>query len=118
MATTEVLVFNPEQNKFTRAQVDVYTDYYKLLSTEKTEVRNFDIVQLTNEIDIYIDDEGLLQNEFYVTVLEDDEENQFQLAGNLVFTGGPDNDGNTTSISKTEDEIRKFIKRTYPAVMK
>ena len=114
-----VLMFDPRDNSFTRAQVNKYQDYYPLLTLDELiPVNTFDIVNIADDIDIYVDDEGLFKETLYVTEMVDDYARTFQLVGKLVFTGGPDNEGNTTSITKTEQEIRKHILRVFVGVQK
>lgn len=114
-----VLVFDPRDNSFTHAQIKEYQDYYPLLTLdEQSPVNTFDIVNIACDIDVYVDDEGLFNETLYVTEMVDDYGSTLQLVGKLVFAGGPDQEGNTTSITKTEQEIRKYILRVFVGVRK
>jgi uncharacterized protein DUF3846 len=64
-----------------------------------------DVVALSPEIDMWIDDEGALKPQLRVNQLASYIATRFGLpfqlyVGTVVFAGGPDGDGNTTSLGK------------------
>jgi hypothetical protein len=105
-----VIVFDPSDQSFITAYVKKIKDYYKLLSSAEKAVDCFDIVNIDENCDAYVDDEGLLTNSFWITTLNVEQYvSPLQLAGKLVFTGGPDEEGNTTSVTKTIEELRALM---------
>ena len=78
--------------KWSEAVVKNYKDYYKLLDCSC-----FDVVRLSENISIYIDDEGLLVDDVQMSMVMG-LGHAWQLAGNLVFTGGVDSKGNTLGL--------------------
>lgn len=78
--------------KWSEGVVKNYKDYYKLLDCSC-----FDVVRLSENISIYIDDEGLFVSHPQISTIMGIGQ-VWQLAGNLVFTGGVDSDGNTLGL--------------------
>jgi hypothetical protein len=76
-----------------------------------------DVVRYQDDMDIWIDDEGLLKNPRRFTAWEGRPRHTqgVQLAGNLVITGGADANGDTlgTDISIAE-LVNKFVFMVYP----
>lgn len=98
------VLYSPEDETFKEVTIADWKDYSKLL-----ECRYFDVVQLSKDIDIYIDDEGLMVENPHITRVK----GYFQpLAGKLIFTGGIDGRGNTTELKLSIDEIKKLIQFT------
>lgn len=78
-------------------------EYTKLLKCDY-----FDIVQVCENLDVYIDDEGLMVDEpkmnMVATMM-----GLRPLAGSLVFTGGCDKNGNTLSLTEWSIEQLKGL---------
>ncbi len=77
--------------------VSDYKDYYKLI-----DCNTFDVVRVTwkgQEISIFVDDEGLLKCGTLGRDVKHDN-GTIELFGNLVVTGGTDDEGETLSIPK------------------
>jgi uncharacterized protein DUF3846 len=73
-----------------------------------------DVVRLAPEIDMWVDDEGALKPRLRVNQLASYIATRFGFPfqlyiGVVVFTGGPDADGNTTSLSKPAREAIEFL---------
>jgi hypothetical protein len=110
--SVSVIVFDPSAHSFTKSSINHFEEYYPLLSFENNEVTLFDIVSIEPGLDIYIDDEGLLKQEFYLTKLFNSRGDKLELAGKLIFVGS-DNDGNSISVSKSMKYIQSLIKAVY-----
>ena len=86
--------------KITEEEVNDYTDYYKLIGCS-----TFDVVRLDGA-DIFLDDEGLLVSGNYGRMVEGYPE---QLFGNLVFTGGADDEGETLPCTLSIEDVEKMV---------
>ena len=110
--SVSVIIFNPSSHSFTKSSVNYFEEYYPLLSFENNEVTLFDIVSIEPGLDIYIDDEGLPKQEFYLTKLFNTRGDKLELAGKLIFVGS-DNEGNSISVSKSLKYIQSLVKAVY-----
>ena len=110
--SVSVIIFDPSSHSFTKSTVNHFEEYYRLLSFKNNEVTLFDIVSIEPGLDIYIDDEGLLKQEFYLTKLFNSRGDKLELAGKLIFVGS-DNDGNSISVNKSIEYIQSLIKAIY-----
>lgn len=101
-----VVKYDPRSKEFTEAEVSKSDDFYKLLECDL-----FDVVRVSDEIDIFVDDEGLLKSGNPVSEVALDWGNT-KLAGILVFTGGVDHNGATLSLKASIDELRPLVRET------
>ena len=104
----KAISYNAKDETFTEVNIDNYTEIYNYL-----ECHTFGVVSLQTDIkggiDVYIDDEGLfVENPIYSLV--QGYPNQ-PLAGNLLFTGGADRQGNTKSIKATVEQIKAIVRK-------
>lgn len=102
---TKVVVYNAEKQTLEDAVITNYKDYYKHL-----DCKHFDVVNLGRKVSIYIDDDGLYVSPLYLTLVMGLEQ---PLAGNLVFAGGVDKNGNTLSCPLTKRQIQNSILATF-----
>ena len=102
---TNVVVYNAEKQTLEDAVITNYKDYYKHL-----ECRTFDVIQLGDKISIYVDDDGWCASPLYLTLVLGVEQ---PLAGNLVFAGVVDKNGNTLSCPLTKRQIQNTILATF-----
>lgn len=100
-----VVVYNAEKQTLEDAVITNYKDYYKHL-----ECRTFDVIQLGDKISIYVDDDGWWASPLYLTLVLGLGQ---PLAGNLVFAGGVDKNGNTLSCPLTKRQIQNTILATF-----
>ena len=105
MKKIEVIFYNVSKNEFTKETIENLDDYYKLLKCSL-----FDVVRLDNNINLYVDDEGLLKSGNLVSDIKY-KDYESKLVGNIIITGGIDSKGNSLSCSidiNTAKEIIKF----------
>jgi len=98
--------YDPRTKEFSEVTINGLDDYYKHL-----ECRIFDIVRLSEDIDVYVDDEGLFNSGSPVTELIGFGR-EIMLAGVLLFTGGGDDMGDTMSFKGSIEDIQKIVKET------
>lgn len=99
-----VIVYNAEKQTLEEAVITNYKDYYKHL-----ECRTFDVVSLGRKMSIFVDDDGLFVTPLFLTMVLGYDQ---PLAGNLVFAGGVDSDGETLSCPLTKRQIQNVILTT------
>lgn len=88
----DVVLYNCETKEFSEEKISDYTDYYKLLNCQL-----FTVTMPSNDISLYVDDEGLFVSGNPVTLITHENGYENMLAGNIVFAGGVDDEGNTLS---------------------
>lgn len=99
----KVIAYNANTAEFKEEEVGTIEDYYRLL-----DCHTFDIVQLDNNVDIYIDDEGLyVANQIITPVVSF--RGAIPIAGNIVITGGADREGDTLPVSITMEQAKNII---------
>lgn len=98
----KVVVHKPRTNEWYEAEIDSYKDYY-----EHLECTTFDVVRLGRNLSIYVDDEGLMIPNPYMSQVKGFSN---LLAGNLVFTGGTDDEGETLSCPLTLEALKRKVK--------
>jgi len=95
------IVYNAKTREAKEVEIENYKDYYKHL-----DCRTFDIVRISESVNVYVDDEGLMVDNPSFSLVAGYPE---PLAGNLVFTGGADRDGNTLSSTESVKNVIKNI---------
>lgn len=91
-----VCYFNVEKPDITICYIqDSLEEFYKLI--------NCDLIDITQykDMNVICDDEGLLKDDFKPSLVINDRQ---ALVGNLIFTGGTDEEGNLTSITGEQIE--------------
>jgi hypothetical protein len=96
----KVIVWDATKKELYQSKVGNYKDYYNLIGCS-----TFDVVRVGNNLSIYVDDEGLFV-ENPLTIIAG---LSHPLAGNLVFTGGIDNRGNTLSCPLKMTDVKEMI---------
>lgn len=101
--------FDESKNQLEINDIEIinYKDYYKYLECDL-----FDVVMTNYEntdISIFVDDEGLFKENIIYRIIIGN--NVFKLAGNMVFTGGVDEEGETLSLPEhiSTEIIRDWI---------
>lgn len=110
MGKMRVALFNAENGTISEEFIDTnkgIKDYYNFL-----ECSCFDVVYVANGIDAYVDDEGLMVANPRINYVMT-ERGMIPLAGNIVFTGGVDKNGNTLPFEKDLDLLNVIIMRSF-----
>jgi len=100
-----VVKFDPKSNEWTEHQITggKLGEYYRLIGCT-----TIDIVALNHNLDVYIDDEGLLVDNPIMSMVMGNGIVR-QLAGVLVFTGGADKDGNTVGCTYDIEALKHAV---------
>ena len=88
----KAILYNPQKKTTSIEDIQEFEDYYKLLNCG-----TFTVVTLDNGMDIYCDDEGLFVKDNIITQIEGYPQ---PLAGNLLFLGGCDEEGETIGLEE------------------
>lgn len=80
---------------------------------ENIECDTVDVVRLPERIDAWVDDEGLLKSGNPVTLFSIEEENEMQIAGNVLFLSY-DNKGKSIGLNQVQVEWLQNNLRVMP----
>jgi hypothetical protein len=101
----KVIAYNPKEQIFRFETINKGIEgYYALL-----ECQTFDVINLDEHISLYVDDEGLFVSNSPISNIEY-KNYKNKIAGNIVITGGVDEEGNTKSCEISISEAKNIIK--------
>ena len=106
-----VVLYNSETKKFTEETVGHYKDYYKLLNCSM-----FEITMPSEDISLYVDEEGLYNSGSSVAEIRHGDHYRNMIAGNIVFTGGVSNSGNSLSFEGGIERAKAMLYGTNKVV--
>ncbi len=106
MYPIEVIVYNAQMSLFTKETLNSIEDYYKFL-----DCRIFDMVEINKDITLYVDDEGLFKSGNNVSDVKY-EDFERKIAGNIIVTGGIDDEGNDLPCKLSIIQVSKLIEQT------
>lgn len=106
MKKINVIVYNAKMQLFTKEEITKLDDYYKFLECDM-----FAVVMPSENISLYVDDEGLLQSGNLISQIKY-KNFETKLAGNIIITGGVDDEGETLSCELSLIEVSNMISLT------
>ena len=99
-----VIKYNPKTEEFTEEVVNSLEDYSKLL-----ECKYFDIVAYTDNLTVYVDDEGAFKTGNIVTTIQFPDGRNIDVEGIILFAGGIDGDGEQLGFDGSIEELKAMV---------